>query len=341
MPSEILHLDPGSGFNAVKVGGLKYVSDTGGGISRKRSGKGFRYFHPSGRAITCKDEIARINQLAVPPAYVDVWICPTPSGHIQATGFDAAGRKQYRYHPDWTSSRGAAKFDRLADFGRSLPKIRRKVDLILASAKTSDVFGKEVATAALVRLLDQTAMRVGGRSRTSQGATTLMIRHIRYDKGSLRLRYTAKGGKKVQASVTDKRLQRTLEKIHDLPGKRLFQYIGVDGEIHPLDSGDVNGWLKEIAGIDDISAKMFRTWHGSTAALEAIRKAKKPTIKVACEAAAEILCNTPTIARKSYVHPDILAMVADSKKLTGKITKKSKSARGLTAAETRLLSILQ
>lgn len=326
---------------SVKVGGLKYVSDTDRGITRKRTGTGFRYFDPSGRAITRKKEIERINQLAVPPAYVNVWICSSCDGHIQATGFDAAGRKQYRYHPDWTSSQGAAKFDKLADFGLSLPRIRRKVEAILANAKRDQIFGKEVATAALVRLLDQTAMRIGGRSRTSQGATTLMIRHIEYGKGSLRLRYTAKGGKKVQASVTDKRLQRTLEKIHDLPGKRLFQYIGVDGEIHPLDSSDVNNWLKESAGIDDVSAKMFRTWHGSTAALEALRKAKKPTIKVACEAAAEILCNTPTIARKSYVHPDILALVGDAGKMTGKIANRSQSVRGLTAAETRLLSVIR
>lgn len=325
---------------AVKAYGLTYVSDTDGGIRRKRGGKGFRYFDPSGKAITCKIEIARIDQLTVPPAYNDVWICPSPSGHIQATGIDAAGRKQYRYHADWTDSRGAAKFDKLADFGRSLPRIRRKVKTLLNSAQAEDAFGKDVATAALIRLLDQTAMRVGGRSRTSQGATTLMIRHIKYEKGSLRLRYTAKGGKKVQASVTDKRLQRTLEKIHDLPGKRLFQYVGADGQIHPLDSGDVNRWLKDVAGIDDISAKMFRTWHGSTAALEAVRKAKKPTIKIACEAAAEILCNTPTIARKSYVHPGILTLVGEGQSVN-RIAKQSRSVRGLTASETRLLSMLQ
>jgi DNA topoisomerase-1 len=319
-------------------GGLVYVSDADPGISRRRYGNGFRYYDPSSRAIKPKAEVARIDQLAVPPAYKGVWICTRPDGHIQATGLDAAGRKQYRYHPDWTTSRGAAKFERLAEFGRSLPKVRRKVAGILANTKSNDIFGKEVAIAALVRLLDQTAMRIGGRSKSSQGATTLMTRHISYGDGSLRLRYTAKGGKKTQASITDRKLQRTLEKIHELPGKRLFQYIGTDGQIHPLDSGDVNGWLKEITGLDDISAKMFRTWHGSVAALEAVRCANPPSVKIACEAAADVLCNTPAISRKSYVHPDILKLV-ESGALANK-TASPPSIRGLAAPERRLISIL-
>lgn len=321
-------------------GGLVYVSDADPGISRRRYGKGFRYFDPSSQVIKSEAEIVRITKLAVPPAYKEVWICARSNGHIQATGFDAAGRKQYRYHPEWTSFRGIAKFDRLADFGHSLPRIRRKVEAILTNAKSDDIFGKDVATAALVRLLDQTAMRVGGRSKTSQGATTLMMRHISYGNGKLRLRYTAKGGKKVQASVSDRRLQRTLEKIHDLPGKRLFQYIGSDGQIHPLDSGDVNSWLKDVSGIDDISAKMFRTWHGSVAALEALRMSEAPTIKLACEAAAEVLCNTPAIARKSYVHPSILKL-AERRTLAGKMSSRQANLRGLTAPENRLAAILE
>ena len=320
--------------------GLVYVSDADPGIARVRRGKGFGYLDPEGRAIRAQAELARIKSLAVPPAYRNVWICADEKGHIQATGLDDANRKQYRYHPLWSEARSGAKFDNVYDFGRTLPQVRRAVEAILSGAKKGDVFAKEVAIAAVVRLLDHTAMRIGGRSRTSQGATTLMLRNIRYDRDRLKLQYTAKGGKKVRCSVTDKRLQRILEKIHDLPGKRLFQYIGADGEVHPLDSGDVNAWLKERTGIDHISAKMFRTWHGSVAALEALRKAKKPSIRIACEAASCVLWNTPAIARKSYVHPGVLDM-ATADDPAGKFAALSvRRSRGLTASEQRLMALI-
>ena len=276
----------------------------------------------------------------MPPAYRNVWICADENGHIQATGLDDANRKQYRYHPLWSEARSGAKFDKLSDFGIALPQVRRAVESILTGAKRDDVFAKEVAIAAVVRLLDHTAMRIGGRSRTSQGATTLMLRNIRYDRDRLKLQYTAKGGKKVRCSVTDKRFQRILEKIHDLPGKRLFQYIGADGEVHPLDSGDVNAWLKERTGIDHISAKMFRTWHGSVAALEALRKAKKPSIRIACEAASCVLWNTPAIARKSYVHPAVLD-IATAHDTAGAFAALSvRRSKGLVAAEQRLMALI-
>lgn len=290
--------------------GLIYVTDSEPGIARIKRGKGFRYLGPDGSAVSAKAELARIASLAVPPAYRDVWICADENGHIQATGLDEANRKQYRYHALWSEARSEAKFDQLYSFGRALPRIRRTVDTILSGAKRDDIFAKEVAIAAVVRLLDHTAIRIGGRSRSSQGATTLMLRNIRYERHQMKLRFTAKGGKQVRCSVSDKRLQRILEKIHDLPGKRLFQYIGTDGAVHPLDSGDVNGWLKSRSKGDHISAKMFRTWHGSVAALEALRKSKKPSIKIACEAASVVLWNTPTIARKSYVHPAVLEIAA-------------------------------
>ena len=320
--------------------GLVYVSDSEPGIARVRRGKGFSYLDPSGKKISAKSELVRIKSLAVPPAYRNVWICADENGHIQATGLDDANRKQYRYHPLWSEARSGAKFDKLSDFGIALPQVRRAVESILTGAKRDDVFAKEVAIAAVVRLLDHTAMRIGGRSRTSQGATTLMLRNIRYDRDRLKLQYTAKGGKKVKCSVTDKRLQRILEKIHDLPGKRLFQYIGVDGEVHPLDSGDVNAWLKERTGIDHISAKMFRTWHGSVAALEAVRKAKKPSIRIACEAASCVLWNTPAIARKSYVHPAVLD-IATAHDAAGTFAALSvRRSKGLVAAEQRLMALI-
>jgi DNA topoisomerase I len=320
--------------------GLIYVSDRDPGIARIKRGKGFRYLDPAGKIISIEAELERICALAVPPAYRDVWICAAANGHIQATGLDDANRKQYRYHPEWTEFRSEAKFDKLADFGSKLPRLRRRVEMTLANAKRGDIFSKDVAIASLVRLLDHTAMRIGGRSKTSQGATTLTLKNIAYGKGSLKLRYTAKGGKKVQSSVSDRRLQRILEKIHDLPGKRLFQYIGRDGLIHPLDSSDVNGWLKQIAAMDDISAKMFRTWHGSVAALRAVREAKSPSIKLACEAASGILCNTPAIARKSYVHPQIFDLLKQED-VPGFLQSLPKiGTRGLTAEERRLMSLL-
>lgn len=320
--------------------GLTYVSDSDPGIARLKRGKGFAYLDAAGRRVTDEPLLERIRSLAVPPAYSDVWICPRADGHIQATGYDEAGRKQYRYHPRWSEKRSEAKFESLPSFGRALPGLRRAVEKTLNTARQDDLFAKDVATAAVVRLLDHTAMRIGGRSRTSQGATTLMLRNISYERDSLKLRYTAKGGKKVRCSVTDKRLQRILEKIHDLPGKRLFQYVGSDGMVHPLDSGDVNGWLKTQTGVDHISAKMFRTWHGSAAALEALRNADKPTIRIACEAAASVLWNTPAIARKSYVHPLVLDLVATDNVGAALAKLPCPRIRGLTASEQRLMALI-
>lgn len=321
------------------VSGLIYVSDKDAGIARQRRGQSFRYVDAKGRIVDCEEELARINGLGVPPAYENVWICALANGHIQATGFDAAKRKQYRYHPDWTSNQDKAKFEQLAEFGQNLPRIRRKIEAALNDGAKRQQFDKALASAALIRLIDQTAIRIGGRSKASQGATTLTIKNVRLDRNRMHLRFTAKGGRRVQATLDDRKLQRILGKIHDLPGKRLFQYIGQDGLVHPLDSGDVNGWLKEIAALD-VSAKMFRTWHGSVAALEALRKADRPTVKLACEAAAEVLCNTPAIARKSYVHPAILELAGDAGKLDKFRQIPSKRKVGLATAECRLLQLI-
>ena len=322
------------------VQGLVYVSDKDPGIARQRHRKSFRYVDANGSIINCEKELVRINGLGVPPAYEEVWICALHNGHIQATGLDAARRKQYRYHPEWTASQDQAKFDGLADFGRSLPRIRRVVEELLGDKIRAASFDKELACAALIRLLDLTAIRIGGRSKASQGATTLQNKHVALERGRMRLRFTAKGGRRVRATIDDRKLQRVLGKIHDLPGKRLFQYIGQDGLVHPLDSGDVNGWLKDVSGMPEVSAKMFRTWHGSVAALHAIRSAKSPTVKLGCEAAAEILCNTPAIARKSYVHPAILELVGDAAKQAKFSDLQVKRKSGLTIAECRLLQLI-
>lgn len=322
------------------VQGLVYVSDKDPGIARQRYRKSFRYVDAKGRIIDCETELARINGLGVPPAYEEVWICALHNGHIQATGLDAARRKQYRYHPDWTANQDQAKFDGLAEFGRRLPRIRRKIEALLGDKRLVASFDKDLASAALVRLIDQTAIRIGGRSKASQGATTLQNKHVALERGRMRLRFTAKGGRRVRATLDDRKLQRVIGKIHDLPGKRLFQYIGQDGLVHPLDSGDVNSWLKDVSGLPDVSAKMFRTWHGSAAALDAIRTAKSPSVKVACEAAAEVLCNTPAISRKSYVHPAILELAGNADGLAKFREMPVKRKAGLTIAECRLIQFI-
>jgi DNA topoisomerase I len=322
------------------IRGLVYVSDKEPGIARRRAGRFFKYIDAKGQLVRCETELARINQLGVPPAYEQVWICARANGHIQATGLDAARRKQYRYHADWISYQDKEKFGKLGQFGRILPKIRRKVEAAFSDGLRRNMFDKSLACAALVRLIDQTAIRVGGRSTASQGATTLTTKNVRLERNRMHFKFTAKGGRRVEATLDDRRLQRTLNKIHDLPGKRLFQYIGQDGLVHPLDSGDVNQWLKDVSGDDDMSAKMFRTWHGSVAALDAIWSAEKPTVKLACQAAADTLCNTPAIARKSYVHPVIFGLIEDESKLRRFREQTLKRKAGLSTAESRLLQLI-
>jgi DNA topoisomerase-1 len=326
---------------SLRIPSLVYTSDEEPGISRVRRGRGFQYLLPDKRPLKCSVELARIRKLGVPPAYTDVWICPKANGHIQATGFDAATRKQYRYHDQWRVYRDRQKFESLAEFATTLPRIRRKVNALLKPEQDGDVTSKDVAIAALVRLIDRTAIRVGGSSRMSKGATTLDIGNIRYDEDMLRLRYRAKGGKRVSCSLRDTRLQKILEQIDDLPGKRLFQYVGSDGEVHPLDSGDVNDWLKEASGMESLSAKMFRTWHGSVAALDAIASEESPTIKQACEAAAATLRNTPAICRKSYVHPavfDLIEMEAGER--LAMIESDSANITGLRVGENRFVGLI-
>ncbi len=326
---------------SLRIPRLVYTSDEEPGISRVRRGRGFQYFLPDRSPLKCSVELARIKALGVPPAYKDVWICPKANGHIQATGYDDAARKQYRYHDDWRVFRDRQKFDQLAEFATVLPRIRRKVNALLKPEQDGDVTSKDVALAALVRLIDRTAIRVGGSSRVSKGATTLDIGNIRYDEDMLRLRYRAKGGKRVSCSLRDTRLQKILEQIDDLPGKRLFQYVGSDGEVHPLDSGDVNDWLKEASGMDSLSAKMFRTWHGSVAALDGIASSEKPTIRQACEAAAAALRNTPAICRKSYVHPAVFELIEmEAEERLAMIESDSAEITGLRVGENRFAGLI-
>lgn len=294
--------------------GLTYYPDNRPGIRRQRNGRGFSYRDAKGQTITAAGERARLASLAVPPAWEDVWICPKPNGHLQATGFDQRGRKQYRYHPDWTEFRAALKFEQLPGFGRTLPRIRRRIARDLNAHPGEQRF----ALAALVSLIDHLGLRVGNRDyldeNGSYGATTLKHRHLRLLPDGIHLRYRAKGGQRVQQTLRSRKLHRVLQDIDDLPGAHLFTWLDAGGQPHPLSSEQVNAYLGELSGDAAYTAKTFRTWLGSLRAFERAMSAgdERLTVKTMAEAAAKQLGNTPTISRKSYVHPEVIALAEQS-----------------------------
>ncbi|MDQ2674286.1 MAG: DNA topoisomerase IB, partial [Chloroflexota bacterium] len=263
--------------------GLRYVSDTMPGIARRRAGGGFTYVGPDGRRITSPKEIARIRSLAIPPAYTDVWICPYANGHIQATGRDARGRKQYRYHPRWREVRDVTKFERMLEFSRVLPAIRRRVSEELAKPGLS----REKVLATVVRLLETTCIRVGNeeyrKANGTVGLTTLRNGHVRVRGGRIFFRFRAKGGKLGRITLADRSVARIVRECQEIPGYELFQYLGEDGAPRPIDSADVNEYLREATGCD-LTAKDFRTWMGTVHAVARLRElladaAHRPTKK--------------------------------------------------------------
>ena len=281
---------------------LRRTVDADLSIRRVKAGRGFRYIGGNDKAIKDKATLSRIASLGLPPAYRDVLICADEHGHLQATGYDARGRKQYRYHPEWTALRARQKYDDLTGFAAALPALRSRVDRHLRGG----AMDKNYACAAMARLLDRTAMRLGdeaySRENGSFGATTLKTKHVKFKDGRIAFDYRAKGGKRVRRALSDKRLHRILERIDDLKGERLFQYIGDDGQIYALQNHHVNDYLG-----DNFSAKTFRTWRGTVAAFaRAMESEDKLTIKSLCEAAARQLHNTPTICRNSYIHPAVI-----------------------------------
>ncbi|GJE44507.1 DNA topoisomerase IB [Methylobacterium soli] len=293
--------------------GLAYVDDGKPGITRKRSGKGFRYFDAKGAALRDEATLARIRSLAIPPAYTDVWICPRRNGHIQATGRDAKGRKQYRYHPDFREARESSKFTHIMAFADTLPGIRARIDTDMRRSGLP----REKVLATVVHLLETTLIRVGNddyaRANKSYGLTTLRDPHVTVAGAELRFRFKGKSGKTWDLSVKDRRVSRIVKACQDLPGQELFQYIDADGEQRDVTSADVNAYLREITG-QDITAKDFRTWAGTVLAALALQefeafdseaKAKK-NVRAAIEGVASRLGNTPTICRKCYIHPQIL-----------------------------------
>ena len=303
---------------AAEDAGLRYVTDAEPGIRRRRAGRGFSYTDPDGRRITDRRLLARIKSLAIPPAWTDVWICPSPSGHLQATGRDARGRKQYRYHPRWRHARDEVKYERIIAFGQALPRIRKRVDRDLGLPGLP----RERVLAAVVRLLEKTRVRVGNeeyaRENRSFGLTTLRNRHAEVGHSRIRFRFRGKGGKEQDVELSDRRLARIVARCQDLPGQALFTYLGEDGEPRTVDSADVNEYLREITG-QDFTAKDFRTWSGTVLAAWALSEleefdseaqAKKNVVR-AVEAVAEHLGNTPAISRKSYVHPTVIDAYLD------------------------------
>ena len=299
--------------DSAKEAGLRYVLDTDPGIRRLRAGKGFYYIGPDNKRITDEQTLRRIRSLAIPPAWTDVWICPIAQGHLQATGRDARKRKQYRYHPRWKDTRDSTKFDRMIAFGEAMPAIRARVEKDLSLPGLP----REKVLAAIVRLLQLTLIRVGNeeyaRSNNSYGLTTLRDRHVQIEGSELRFRFKGKGGKVHDVGIRDKRLARIVQKCQDIPGQELFQYIDENGANIAVGSADVNAYLREIAG-EDFTAKDFRTWAATVLMAmafvafgtdENVRRTKKQMLQ-AVEMVSQALGNTPTICRKSYIHPAII-----------------------------------
>lgn len=341
--------------------GLVYVNADMPGWSRVRRGAGFRYRDARGNWLRNDEEIRRIRRLAIPPAYDKVWICPVANGHLQATGIDARGRKQYRYHAEWRAQKDESKFDRLEAFGRALPAIRRRVARDLAAAGAGPALERPLVLATLVRLLDLTLLRIGNAeyasSNGSYGLTTLRNKHAEVRNGALRLRFRGKSGVVHEARVDDARIASIVRKCQQLPGQELFQYQADDGSPRGISSTHVNDYLRDITG-ESFTAKDFRTWHGTVRALELTRLActagdtasagTRYNAKEILTAVARQLGNTPAVCKKAYVHPAVLALGSQlaeqtdiASDLWNRMGERSQGRRHLHAAEARLLEFLR
>ncbi len=304
-----VYVDP---VESARAAGLRWVSDDMPGIRRRKRGTGFSYTLPSGGALSPK-ELERIRKLAIPPAWTDVWICPVPNGHLQATGRDARGRKQYRYHPEWRSVRDETKFGRMILFGEALPKLRERIERDLSQRGLP----RTKVLAAVIRLLETTLIRVGNREYMKQnnsfGLTTLRDGHVDVDGAKIRFEFRGKSGKDHSVEIHDRRLARVVKQCRDLPGQTLFQYVDENGEQQKVRSEDVNAYLREISG-EDFTAKDFRTWGGTVLMLSALldvgvceseREANRAVVQAVKDVAAN-LGNRPAICRKYYIHPVVI-----------------------------------
>jgi DNA topoisomerase I len=336
---------------AAKAAGLRYMSDTEPGFSRQRTHTAFRYLTPAGKAVRDPQTLARIRRLAIPPAWEDVWICTRDDGHLQATGRDARGRKQYRYHARWREVRDENKYGRMLAFAKALPRIRRRVsqDLALPGLPRDKVL------ATVVRLLETTRIRVGNeeymRANDSFGLTTLRTRQVRVNGSTMSFNFRGKSGVQHRVALNDRKLSAIVRRMRDLPGYELFQYVDEAGETRAVDSADVNEYLKSIAG-EEFTSKDFRTWAGTVLAALALREferfdteaAAKRNVKRAIEQVAQRLGNTPTICRKCYVHPGVLDCYLDGS-LAEQVREEAEAelreaAAGLRPEEAAVLGLL-
>ena len=329
--------------------GLVWVSDQAPGIRRIRVGDDFAYVGPDGKRLRKAAELRRIRALAVPPAYEDVWICARANGHLQATGRDARGRKQYRYHPDWRLARDADKFERMVEFGAALPRIRKRVAADLA-APVGAMPRRDTVLATIVRLLDTTYVRIGNeeyaRENKSFGLTTLRNRHADVSGDRLRLRFRGKSGKEHEVAIDDPRVAKVVRRCQAMPGQELFQYVDEDGEVRSVGSDEVNGYIRDASGAD-FTAKDFRTWHGTAHALAlwieqcAAEGKARPSAKELLAEVAKRLGNTVAVCKKSYVHPRVLAALGSEmeSELREALDQPTRRA-GLSPGERRLMAFL-
>jgi DNA topoisomerase-1 len=320
---------------------LRHSSDSEPGYTRKRKGRYWAYYDGDQR-VTDRDTIERLNAIALPPAYKDAWFCKDPDGHLQATGIDDRGRKQYRYHPEFRAQAEASKFAGLAQFGKALPKIRRKVDKDLMKRELS----KDKVVAAVVRLLDEDYLRVGNeeyaKSNKSYGATTLLSRQVQDDGRKVRMRFRGKSGIEQEVTITDRALRRIVRQLQELPGQALFQYVNGDGNPHPITSTEVNDYIRE-ASDGDFTAKHFRTWGATVLAFEQmLDKADNAriSVKTMIEPVAEALGNTVAMSRKAYVHPALIAAVKDNPRDPLQGLERPRARKWMSSCEVALIPFL-
>lgn len=337
---------------AAEEAGLRYVSDQTPGYTRKRRGKKFVYFDTDGKEIRDETRILRLNRLAIPPAYTDVWICPSPNGHLQATGRDDRGRKQYRYHQRWRTERDENKYEKMLIFAQALPKIRRRINKDLKCPGLP----RQKVLATVVQLLERTFIRIGNeeyaKENKSFGLTTMRNRHVDVKGATVRFRFRGKSGREHDVDTEDRRVAKIIRKLQELPGQEVFQYLDDEGKRHQVTSEDVNEYLREITG-EEFTAKDFRTWAGTVmtamalqaqAAFENESQAKQ-NVKAAIGAVAKMLGNTPAVCRKCYVHPAVLETYLDGNLIEGlkKQTEKTlaESLGELRSEEAAVLAFLQ
>jgi DNA topoisomerase-1 len=322
---------------------LRHSSDDEPGYSRQKKGRSWAYFDEHGKRVTDRAVIDRLNAIALPPAYTDAWFCKDPDGHLQATGRDDRGRKQYRYHEQFRSKRDNSKYAGCREFGEALPRLRARVERDLKKRKLE----RATVIAAVVRLLDREHIRVGNeeyaRENKSFGATTLRARHVKRTGGKLKMRFAGKSGVIHEKTITDRNLQRVVRKCQDLPGQMLFQYVNGDGNPQAISSADVNDYIRDATG-GDFTAKHFRTWGASVLFFKQLlgkAEEKRLSLKTALEPVAEALGNTPAISRKSYVHPMLIDVLQEDPRDPLRGFTPPPARRRLSSAETAFLAFLK